>query len=79
MFSAFYAVLIDLRHSTTRYSDLIDLSPHKTTIGISPTPCCLLCDSKDKMDAQHLYLCPILSNEGVCGRYWQARELMGKC
>ncbi|GIY56469.1 hypothetical protein CEXT_474881, partial [Caerostris extrusa] len=36
--------------------------------GIPPAPCCPLCDSKDEMDAQHLFLCPAFSAEGVCGR-----------
>ncbi|GIX81693.1 hypothetical protein CEXT_15311 [Caerostris extrusa] len=43
-------------------------------IGISLTPCCPLIDSKDEMDSQHLFFCPALYPEGVCGRYWQTRE-----
>ncbi|GIY68112.1 hypothetical protein CDAR_425461 [Caerostris darwini] len=52
---------------------------HLSRIIISPAPCCPLCDSKDEMDVQHQFLCPALSAEGVCGRYWHASELMGKC
>ncbi|GIY73914.1 hypothetical protein CDAR_280841 [Caerostris darwini] len=49
---------------------------HLFRIGIPPTSCCPLCDSNDEMDYHHLFLCPTISAEGVCGRYWQARELM---
>ncbi|GIY53577.1 hypothetical protein CDAR_58191 [Caerostris darwini] len=51
------------------------LANHLFRIDIYPISWCTLCDSKDEMDAQHLFLRPALSADGVCGQYCNGYEI----
>ena len=52
------------------------LGKHLHRLGILPTPCCMLCNSLDTMDADHIRNCPSLKAISFTERYWEARTSM---